>query len=72
MIYVYKYDISEHGYLIKQKDKLLKLGIGQKDKIISIMETLIGGYFSRERLIYQLKSLFSEKKWMEMARWRNS
>jgi hypothetical protein len=60
MVYVYKYDEYRHEHLNK-KLKIMFNTIHSIDEsdVSKTMESLIGGYFSRDRLFYQLHGLFS-------------
>lgn len=59
MINVYKYDKDLHERLVSCKNKIC-VGLNVEVKMIKLMETLIGGYFSSKRLRFQLENLFSE------------
>tara|TARA_B100000424_G_scaffold258222_1_gene239877 strand:+ start:100 stop:498 length:399 start_codon:yes stop_codon:yes gene_type:complete len=60
MVYVYKYDEYRHQHLNKQLKTMFSTihSIDESD-VTKTMESLIGGYFSRDRLFYQLHGLFS-------------
>ena len=59
MINVYKYDKYLHQRVVFNKKKICA-GLPVEANMINKMESLIGGFFSSKRLIFQLEKLFSE------------
>ena len=63
MIRIYCYNELNHQHFsLKTLYKMLKLKSSILENIILTLQTLIGGYFSNQRLEFQLSHLFSERQ----------
>ena len=65
MINVYFYEDSQHDFFEKNINRILNFGGISKMYVIEQLESLKGGYFSNNRLKFQLRHLFSQEQGWE-------